>query len=311
MIYLIACLIAATVALVFMAVAETLPSRPRSVDRRLAEVRQIGRDAAALVERRRRQERRERLEEFLRHAGERLEGMREDGNAVRRFLIQAGFRHPNAVSIYWGARLLLAGSLAAAGLVLAGLVGARSQQVILWLLCSAILGWIGPSFYVGRRRRRRIKELQQALADTLDLLVVCVEAGLGLNQALLRVAGEIRHVSRTMSDEFNLVNLEIRAGVERAEALRNLSERTAVDDLRSLTSVLIQTDRFGTSVATALRTQSDTLRVKRRQRAEESAAKTTIKIVLPLAFCIFPAIFAVILGPAMIQLLRFFAEMNR
>jgi tight adherence protein C len=310
-IYLIGCLIAATVALVFLAIAETLPARPRAVERRLAEVRQIGRDAVEVVERRRRQERRERLEEFLRQAGKRLEGSRDDGTAVRRLLIQSGFRHPNAVSIYWGSRLLLAGTLAVAGLVLAGLVAARPQQVFLWLVSSAILGWIGPSFYVGRQRRRRIKDLQQALADTLDLLVVCVEAGLGLNQALVRVAGEIRHVSRTMSEEFHLVNLEIRAGVERAEALRNLSERTAVDDLRALTSVLIQTDRFGTSVATALRTQSDTLRVKRRQRAEESAAKTTIKIVLPLAFCIFPAIFAVILGPAMIQLLRFFAEMNR
>ncbi len=311
MIYLIASLVAATVVLVVMVVAETLPARSRVVDRRLAEVQRIGHGAAQAVERRRRQERRERLEGFLRQAGARLEESRGDATAVRQFLVQAGYRHPQAVSIYWGARLLLAGGLAAGGVMLASITAARPQQVLLWLVASAILGWIGPSFHVGRRRRHRIMELQQALADTLDLLVVCVEAGLGLNQALVRVAGEIRHVSQVMSDEFHLVNLEIRAGVERAEALRNLAERTAVDDLRALTSVLIQTDRFGTSVATALRTQSDTLRVKRRQRAEEAAAKTTIKIVLPLAFCVFPAIFAVILGPAMIQLLRFFAEMNR
>lgn len=311
MIYLIAILIAATVAMAILAVAEALPARPRTVQRRLAEIRRIGSDSAELVERRRRQERRERLENFLRQAGARLEQRRDDATAIRRFLVQGGFRHPHAVSIYWGSRLLLAATLAAAGIALAGLVAARPQQVVLWLLSSAILGWIGPSFYVGRRRRRRIYEMQQALADALDLLVICVEAGLGLNQALLRVAAEIRHFSKTMSEEFHLVNLEIRAGVERAEALRSLAERTAVDDIRALTSVLIQTDRFGTSVAAALRIQSDTLRVKRRQRAEEAAAKTTIKIVLPLALCIFPAIFAVILGPAMIQLLRFFAEMNR
>jgi tight adherence protein C len=310
-IYLIATLVAATVALVFFAVAEILPARSRAMDRRLAEVRRIGHGAAEVQERRRRQARRERLEGFLRQAGARLEESRGDATAVRLFLVQAGYRHPNAVAIYWGARLLLALSLAAAGLLFASLTAARPQQLLLWFIASAVLGWIGPTFRVGRRRRNRIRELQQALADTLDLLVVCVEAGLGLNQALLRVAGEIRHVSQVMSDEFHLVNLEIRAGVERSEALRNLAERTAVDDLRALTSVLIQTDRFGTSVATALRTQSDTLRVKRRLRAEEAAAKSTIKIVRPLAFCIFPAIFSVILGPAMIQLLRFFAEMNR
>jgi tight adherence protein C len=309
-IYLIATLIAATVALAVLAVAEFLPRRSRAVDRRLLEIRQIDRTAADKVERRRRMERRERLEGFLRQAGSGLEKSRGDATAIRQFLVQAGYRHPNAVAMYWGWRLSLAISLAALGLVLSSVVAARPEQILLWLLGSAVLGWIGPSFYAGRRRRKRIGGLQRALADTLDLLVVCVEAGLGLNQALLRVAGEIHHVSREMSDEFNLVNLEIRAGVARSEALRNLADRTGVDDIRSLTSVLIQTDRFGTSVATALRTQSDTLRDRRRQRAEEAAAKTTIKIVLPLAFCIFPAIFGIILGPAVIQLMRFFAESN-
>jgi tight adherence protein C len=309
-IFLIALLVAATVALVSMVVLEALPARSRAVDRRLAEVQRLGHSATETLERRRRQARQERLEGFLRQTGARLGERRGDAAKIRQFLIQAGYRHQSAVAIYWGARLLLAGLLAGGGLLLSLALVARPQQILLWLVMSAIFGWIGPAFYVGRRRRLRIKELQQALADTLDLLVVCVEAGLGLNQALVRVAGEIRHVSQAMSDEFSLVNLEIRAGVERADALRNLAERTGVDDLRALTSVLIQTDRFGTSVATALRTQSDTMRVKRRQQAEEAAAKTTIKIVLPLAFCIFPAIFSVILGPAVIQLLRFFAEMD-
>src|SRR4029079_5820112 len=111
------------------------------------------------------------------------------------------------------------------------------------------------------------------------------------NQALVRVSEEIRHMSSAMSTEFTLVNLEIRAGVERVQALRNLADRTGVDDIRSLTAILIQTERFGTSVALALRTQSDTLRTKRRQRAQEAAAKLTIKIIIPLVFCIFPAMF--------------------
>ncbi len=154
------------------------------------------------------------------------------------------------------------------------------------------------------RKNARQKEMQKALADALDLLVVCVEAGLGLNQALVRVAEEIRHVSVEMSEELVLVNLEIRAGAERQQALRNLAERTGVDDVRALTAILIQTDRFGTSVSTALRTHADTMRTKRRQRAEEAAAKTTIKLIPPLVFCVFPAIFTVILGPAAIQIYR-------
>jgi tight adherence protein C len=146
--------------------------------------------------------------------------------------------------------------------------------------------------------------LQRALPDSLDLLVVCVEAGLGLNQALVRVSEEIEHVSTVMSDELVLTNLEIRAGTPRDEALRNLGERTGLGDLKSLTAMLIQTDRFGTSVATALRVHSDTMRTKRRQRAEEAAAKTTIKLVFPLVLFIFPAMFVVILGPAVLHILE-------
>lgn len=310
MIYLIAFLVALTVMLMVAALAELIPSRSRVIDQRLAELRISGQGTVQLLERRRRQERRERLEGLLRQLGTGLEERRKDAAAVRQFLVQAGYRSPNAVAIYWGTRLFGAGALGAGASIVLVALGARSNQVLTAMICGGILGWIGPSFYVGRRRRSRMKELQQALADTLDLLVVCVEAGLGLNQALVRVADEIRHVSRAMSDEFTLTNLEIRAGIERSEALRNLAERTGVDDIRALTAVLIQTDRFGTSVATALRTQSDTMRVKRRQRAEEAAAKTTIKMIPPLVFFIFPAIFAVILGPAAIQLMRFLSELN-
>ena len=144
--------------------------------------------------------------------------------------------------------------------------------------------------------------MQKALPDALDLLVVCVEAGLGLNQALVRVSEEIERLSPMLSEQFALVNLEIRAGTPRDEAFRNMGERTGLDDIKSLMAMLIQTDRFGTSVAQALRVQADTLRTKRRQRAEEAAAKTTIKLVFPLVLFIFPAMFVVILGSAIIQI---------
>jgi tight adherence protein C len=182
--------------------------------------------------------------------------------------------------------------------------GVSPAAVILGASIGATFGWLVPQYYVKRRIRKRQLELQRALPDTLDLLVVCVEAGLGLNQALVRVSSEIEHVSETMSEELMLTNLEIRAGTPRDESLRNLGERTGLGDLKSLTAMLVQTDRFGTSIATALRVHSDTMRVKRRQRAEEAAAKTTIKLVFPLVLFIFPAMFVVILGPAVLHILE-------
>jgi tight adherence protein C len=166
------------------------------------------------------------------------------------------------------------------------------------------LGYVAPTIFIGGRIRRRQKEMQKALPDALDLLVVCVEAGLGLNQALVRVSEEIERLSPVLSEQFALVNLEIRAGTPRDDAFRNMGERTGLDDLKSLMAMLIQTDRFGTSIAQALRVQADTLRTKRRQRAEEAAAKTTIKLVFPLVLFIFPAMFVVILGSAMIQIFQ-------
>ena len=168
----------------------------------------------------------------------------------------------------------------------------------------AALGWTVPPFYVRYRISKRQKEIVRALPDALDMMVVCVEAGLALNQALLRVSEEIVNVSPLMGEQLALVNLEIRAGTAREEALRNLADRTGVADIRALVAMLIQTDRFGTSIATALRVHADTLRSKRRQRAEEAAAKTTIKLIFPLVFFVFPAMFVVILGPALIQIVR-------
>jgi tight adherence protein C len=166
------------------------------------------------------------------------------------------------------------------------------------------MGWVAPAFWLGARISARQKEMIKALPDALDLLVVCVEAGLGLNQAMVRVAEEIGAVSPVLGGQLTLMNLEMRGGVPREEALRNLADRTGIEDIRSFVTMLIQTDRFGTAIADALRIHSDTLRTKRRQRAEEAAAKTAIKMLFPLVFFIFPALFVVILGPAVIQVVE-------
>lgn len=308
MLYLIAALITTTVVLVGFAVAQALPARSAAVSRRMAEIQRLGRSAVR-AEQQQRKKRRARVEEVLRQVGNRFHGGKGNEVAVKNLLVQAGFRGASAPAMLWGARLVLVVGLSMAALAFLTASGARVNQVLLYTGAAAAAGWIGPTFFVSRKRKRRMKEIQLALPDALDLMVVCVEAGLGLNQAMARVSDEIRHVSEVMSEEFALINLEIRAGVERMEALRNLAQRTGVEDVRTLVAILVQTDRFGTSVATALRTQSDTMRTKRRQRAEEAAAKTTIKLILPLVFCVFPAIFTVILGPAVIQIFRVFLEM--
>jgi tight adherence protein C len=161
-----------------------------------------------------------------------------------------------------------------------------------------------PQFILKRRITHRQERIRLALPDALDLAIICVEAGLSLDQALHRVGLELRTAHPDLSDELSLLTLEIRAGKSRAEALRNLAKRTGVDDVRSFVTVLIQTDRFGTSIATALRVHSDALRTERRQRAEERAAKTSIKMIPVLVFFIFPVMFFVILGPIVIGFIR-------
>ena len=164
------------------------------------------------------------------------------------------------------------------------------------------LGYLLPGMVLARLAKRRAHRIRLSLADMLDLLVVSVEAGLGLDQAHASAsAHELAFAYPELSDELRLINLELRAGKARAEALRNLADRTGVDDLSSLVTMLIQTDKFGTSVAQSLRVYSETLRTKRRQRAEEAAAKTGVKMVFPLVFCIFPAIWVVTIGPAAIR----------
>ena len=189
-------------------------------------------------------------------------------------------------------------------MILMPALGKSPLATLIMTIYFGAMGYVLPSMIVARRIKGRQKQMQKALPDALDMLVVSVEAGLGLNQALVRVSEEIDRISPVLSEQLGLVNLEIRAGTAREEALRNLAERTGLQDISSLVGMLIQTERFGTSVAQALRVHADTMRTKRRQRAEEAAAKTTIKLIFPLVFCIFPAMFVVILGPALIQIYK-------
>jgi tight adherence protein C len=245
----------------------------------------------------------------LQTLGQQVGSGRKDSTAVRMFLIQAGFPDARAVSIYWASRVSLAVGLPVLALFGLPALGLGTGRVLLAVLYFGAMGWIGPTFYVRRRLKARQKEVQLALPDMLDMLVVCVEAGLGLNQALVRVADEIEHVSSVMAEQLSMVNLEMRAGTPREEALKNFGDRTGVADIKSLVSMMIQTDRFGTSVADALRVHSDTMRTKRRQRAEEAAAKTTIKLVFPLVLLVFPAMFVVVIGPSALAIFRTFSKL--
>jgi tight adherence protein C len=297
--------LAAAVTFTILVIAEVTRARQPEVRSRLAEIEAIGSDLDDPVGRRRRLIQSEWIMTLLEALGARLSPDYEyaEGNDVA-LLMHAGYRRPGAVAIYWGTRIAASLSGLAVALVFLPVTGVAPRIALFVGVYLAAMGLLVPMLLVKARVRRRQKELRNALPDALDLLVVCVEAGLGLNQAMVRVAQEIRHSSRLMSDELLQTNTEIRVGTPRDAALRSLADRTGLEDLSSLVAMLIQTDRFGTSIATSLRVQSDTLRQKRRQRAEEAAAKTAIKMVFPLVFCIFPAMFVVILGSGIIQILR-------
>jgi tight adherence protein C len=238
---------------------------------------------------------RERLEQALDPISKAIPLSPADVTRTRAWLIQAGLRESRHVSYYFGSRLMLA------FLGLAGVVAFSGFTSMPLLVCVPALGFFIPRFFLKRMIKDRQQRIRIALPDALDLTVICVEAGLALDQALMRVGKDLHHAHPDLSDEFHLVNLEMRAGKPRAEALRNLFERTGVDDIKSLVGTLIQTDRFGTSVAQALRVHSDSLRTARRQRAEEQAAKTTIKMVPPLVVFILVPFLFVTVGPALIQ----------
>lgn len=225
---------------------------------------------------------------------------------LRKQLMQAGFRSHNAPITYRGLQITTMFGLPLATAAFYVMTARPLDSALLPILLAFILGFFIPRFVLSRIIKKRMLRIQWGLADALDLMVVCVEAGLGLNAALIRISDELKDVHPDISDEFGLVNLEIRVGRSREEAFRNLAERTGVEDLRSLVAMLIQADRFGTSITRAIRVYSNALRMKRRQRAEQAAQKAAVKLLFPLAAFLFPTLFIAILGPAALNLMDAF-----
>jgi tight adherence protein C len=267
-----------------------LPNRAAAIDRRLEELATARGGAEEL------KPRFQRLIGLAKRIGEKVPRSPKEMGSLRLRLVQAGYRREEALTIFFGVRVLFALTLFA---LFSTSIIARPNLTL--ALGGLGVGYVLPGMVLARLAKRRAHRIRLSLADMLDLLVVSVEAGLGLDQALSRVGAELQFAYPELADELKLINLELRAGKPRSEALRNLADRTGVDDLSSLVTMLIQTDKFGTSVAQSLRVYSETLRTKRRQRAEEAAAKTGVKMVFPLVFCIFPAIWIVTIGPAAIK----------
>ena len=308
--YLVGILAGLCVTMLLVAIWELTAAPARAVAREIEEIRIRQPSPFGSVQRRRRQSRKQQLGDVIRILGERVERGGLDVEGWARRLVQAGYWNPEAARIFFGVRVASTAGLVFLGLLTGFLFDARLLATLFLGAWLGVFGWLIPSWTVLRQRHLRRREIHEALADGLDLLVTCVEAGMGLNQALARVSEEIRHMSTVMSEELALVNLEIRAGTPRNQALRNLGDRSELEDLRALVSMLAQSDRFGTSIAQSLRVHVDTLRTKRRQAAEEAAAKTTIKLVFPLVFFVFPALFVVILTPAVIQVVEQLLELS-
>lgn len=228
----------------------------------------------------------------------------KDVTVMQRRLIRAGYRGPNALKALYGAKALFAILLPALVALVFLHVSADLTHKAEALGAALIAGFFGPNQWVQRAGKRRQKQIHRGLANALDLLVVCVESGLGLDQAIVQVAKELEHAHPEISEEFTMVSLELKAGKRRVEALRNLAERTAVEDLKKLVAVLIQADKFGTGVAQSLRQHAEYMRVQARQIAEEKAAKLGVKLVFPIFFCILPSLFVVAVGPVVIRIMR-------
>ena len=226
----------------------------------------------------------------------------KDAKKLQKKLMQAGFRSPSAPAIYRATQFSL--MLVLPGWVFIGyaMTAQPMSEAILPCLGAFAAGFLKPRFILNRLVAKRKLRITWGLADALDLMVITMEAGLGLNAAMLKVCDELKTVHPDICKEFELANLEIRVGRERSEALRNLAERTGVEDLNSLVGMLIQADRFGTSIARAVRVYSDSLRTKRRQRAEQAAQKAAFKLLLPLGALLFPTMFIIILGPALLNI---------
>lgn len=229
-----------------------------------------------------------------------------ESSALRRRFMNAGIRSATAPLTYFGVKTVLALGLPMLSFI--GLTVARVQfqgaGMLIALLLASTIGYYLPNYVLARLVAWRQREIFENFPDALDLMTVCMEAGLGTEAAMNKVAEDVVHKCPALSEELRLVNLELRAGSPRDRALRNLAMRTGVEEVEGFVTMIIQADRFGTSIAQSLRVHSDTVRTRRRQKAEETAAKIPLKLLFPLIFCIFPALMLVIIGPAVIQMIR-------
>ena len=235
--------------------------------------------------------------------------MPEEGfekSSIRLRFAHAGIRNAAAAPAFFGVKTLLTLGLPLLGFVLLTLSGSplTGNTLLLAMLALAALGYYGPNLVLSQRVAARQRDIFESFPDALDLMTVCVEAGRGTEAAMMRVAEDLQFKSPALADELRIVNLELRAGADRERALRNLAIRTGVEEVDGFVSMISQAERFGTSIAASLRIHSDMLRTRRRQRAEEAAAKIALKLLFPLIFCIFPSLMVVLMGPAMIQIYR-------
>ncbi|MGD0309780.1 MAG: type II secretion system F family protein [Acidobacteriota bacterium] len=230
-----------------------------------------------------------------------------EATVIQKRLIRAGYRKPSAVSLFYGTKVVIPIGL----LVLAIATGAYQWSPFIVLVGAAGLGFLLPDYWLSNRISNRQYKIRTGLPEALDLMVICTEAGLGLDQTIYRVSEELKLSHPKISEELSLVILEQKAGLPRADALKNFAERTGLNTVRALANTLIQADLYGTSIAKTLRVYAETMRTQRHQQAEEQAAKTTVKLVFPLVLFIFPSVFVVTLGPALISMAENFAKVNQ
>jgi tight adherence protein C len=242
--------------------------------------------------------------DLLKKLGTMVPASPKDTTVMQRRLIRAGFRNQNALKMLYGFKFV--GAILVPIMTFGMIAGAswESSSKFMATLAAVAIGFFMPNEYVRIKAKGRQKQIRRALPNALDLLVVSVESGLGLDQGIVQVAKELETAHPEISEEFSLMTLELKAGKRRIEALRNLAERSNVEDLKKLVAVLIQADRFGTSVAATLRNHAEFMRVQARQVAEEKAAKLGVKLVFPIFFCILPSLFVVTVGPMAIKVVR-------
>ena len=270
-------------------IAEVLDPRPRQPRSLVSKIQQTGTS----------------LGDIMGHLEQVLPKSKAEVSVVSKRLISAGYRNDSAVKIFYGTKVAVPLLLC----ILSVATRLSSVSPFFVFACALGIGFIVPDFWLGRQIKNRQKRIARGLPDVLDLLVICVEAGLSLDQATARTAEELKKAHPDLCDELGVVVLEQRAGRPRADSWKNMAERTAVETLRNLVSVLVQSEQLGTSIARSLRVHADTLRTQRVQAIEELASKTSVKLVFPLVFFIFPALFLVTLGPAVIEMMSSFQKL--